>query len=90
MVSASCAKSPYPGGHRNNCRLVQIVAGGIIAVADVSSQLRSSAALTRHTLCPGDIRQGFLAIYSWSLTQSLIQCASVRLQPGLRGVADGS
>ena len=25
-----------------------------------------------------------------SMTQSLIQCASVRLQPGLRGVADGS
>jgi hypothetical protein len=90
-TSASCA-NPFS-------LLVAIIAtetcgmrlvGSSLFSTNVSSCFRSSAALTRHTLRPGDIRQGFLAVYSWSLTQSLFQCASVRLQPGLRGVADGS
>ncbi|KAH8640295.1 hypothetical protein IG631_03236 [Alternaria alternata] len=90
MISASCTTFLHPGNHRNNCRLVQVEAEGLPLLRTFRPNFRSPAALTRHTLRPGDTRQGFLAIYSWSLTQSLIRCASVRLQPGLRGVADGS
>lgn len=49
-------------------------------------RLRSPAAIPRHT---GDNRQGCLAPHSWSLTESLIKCASTGLQQGVARVADG-